>query len=108
MRIFSLGRVDVTDAGTPVPLTTDRTIRCAWIRAQVIAGLTGKMYLGTAELNTSTMAGVIKEFWPNPSGGISDSHQIGSGEDNNVYTPADLLIDAAVDGEGLIVSYGQA
>jgi hypothetical protein len=108
MTVTSLGRKNVTAAGTPVPLTTDRGIRVAWIHAQVIAGLTGKMYLGTAGLNTSTMAGAIKEFYPNAAGGISDQHTIGSGEDNNVYTLADFWIDAAVTGEGLIVSYGQA
>ncbi len=31
---------------------------------QVIAGLTGKMYWGTAGLNKSAMAGMIKELWP--------------------------------------------
>jgi hypothetical protein len=108
MRVHSLGRLNVPTPGTPVPLTTDRSIRCAWIRAQVIAGLTGKAFLGTPDLNTATLAGVIKEFWPNPSGGISDSLEIRSAEDNNIYTLADLAIDAAVAGEGLVISYGEA
>ena len=108
MRVISLGRLNVPTPGTPVPLTTDRSIRCAWIRAQVIAGLTGKMYLGTPSLNTTTLADVIKEFWPNPSGGISDSLEIRSAEDNNIYTLADLAIDAAVADEGLLISYGEA
>ena len=102
MTPHSLGRVNVAAAGTPVPLAATRTM-CSRIRAQVVAGLTGKMYLGTTGLTKSSLAGVIKEFWPNTSGGISDSFEIAA--DGNELDLSAYLIDAAVTGEGLIVAY---
>jgi hypothetical protein len=73
------------------------------IRAQVVAGLTGKMYFGGAGLNHATMAGVIKEFWPNSGGGIDDEYELqGTGDELDL---ADYWVDAAVSGEGLVVTY---
>ena len=100
----SLGRVNVPTSGTPVQLAAVRT-PCCRIRVQVIAGLTGKMYLGTAGLNHNTMAGVIKELWPNSSGGVDDSYEVWSGVDEDALDLSNYWIDAAVSGEGLIVSY---
>ena len=100
----SLGRVNVTTAGTSVPLATTRT-PCARIRVSVVAGLTGKMYIGTKNVVGSTYTGVIKELSPNASGGVDDSYEISTGTDSNLLNLADYAIDAAVNGEGLIVSY---
>jgi hypothetical protein len=100
----SLGRVNVPTPGTPVPLAGTRT-PCCRIRVQVIAGLTGKMYFGTANVNKGTLAGVIKELWPNQAGGIDDSYEVWSSTDSDTLNLADYSIDAAIAGEGLIVSY---
>jgi hypothetical protein len=102
---ISLGRVNVPTSGTVVRLTTTQTL-CCRIRAQVIAGLTGKMYLGTVGLNKATMAGVIKEFWPNSAGGVDDAWEVSANSDE--LDLSQYAIDAAVSGEGLIVSYWQA
>jgi hypothetical protein len=98
----SLGRVNVPTPGTPVPLATEYT-PCCHIRVQVIAGLTGKMYFGTHAVNHTTLVGVIKELWPNPSGGVDDSYDVAISD--NQLNLADYAIDAAVASEGLIVSY---
>ncbi len=100
----SLGRVNVPTPGTPVHLAATRT-PCCRIRVQVVAGLTGKMYLGTAGLNKNTLAGVIKELWPNQSGGVDDSYEVWSSTDEDTLDLSDYWIDAAIAGEGLIVSY---
>lgn len=100
----SLGRVNVTTPGTPVRLAATRT-PCCRIRVQVVAGLTGKMYLGTSALNKTTLAGVIKELWPNQSGGVDDSYEVWSSTDADTLDLADYWIDAAVAGEGLIIAY---
>jgi hypothetical protein len=100
----SLGRVNVPTSGTPVPLAGTRT-PCCRIRVQVIAGLTGKMYFGTANVNKGTLVGVIKELWPNQAGGIDDSYEVWSSTDSDTLNLADYSIDAAIAGEGLIVSY---
>jgi hypothetical protein len=98
----SLGRVSVATPGTPVRLATEYT-PCCHIRVQVIAGLTGKMYFGTQAVNHTTLVGVIKELWPNPSGGVDDSFDVAILD--NQLNLADYAIDAAVATEGLIVSY---
>jgi hypothetical protein len=100
----SLGRVNVPTPGTPVHLAATRT-PCCRIRVQVVAGLTGKMYFGTSGLDKNTLAGVIKELWPNQAGGVDDSYEVWSGTDSDALDLADYWIDAAVGGEGLIVSY---
>lgn len=100
----SLGRVNVTTSGTPVQLSSV-PLTCSRIHFSVIAGLTGKVYLGTSAVNHSTLAGVIKEFWPNQSGGVDDSYELNCGTDGNLLNLQDYWLDVAVSGEGLIVSY---
>ena len=73
MIINSLGRVNVAVPGTPVPLTTNRAITASKLFVQVIPGLTGKTYLGSATMTKATLAGVTRILWPNASGGFSES-----------------------------------
>jgi hypothetical protein len=101
-----LGRVNVPTPGTPVPLATLET-PCNGIRVSVIAGLTGKMYFGTRNVNHSTLVGVIKELWPNSAGGVDDSYELFTSDGTDRLNLADYAIDASVAGEGLIVSYWQ-
>ena len=77
----SLGRVNVPTPGTPVHLATSRT-PCCRIRVQV-----------------------IKELWPNQAGGVDDSYEVWSSTDSDTLDLSDYWIDAAIAGEGLIVSY---
>ena len=102
----SLGRVNVTTPGTAVPLAAVDT-PCNRVRVSVIAGLTGKMYFGTTTVNHSTLAGVIKELWPNSAGGVDDAYEVFTADGSDELNLADYSIDASVAGEGLIVSYWQ-
>src|SRR6185437_15248556 len=78
MTINCKGRVNVATPGTPVPLSTDPTATASKLFVQVIPGLTGKTYLGGTSLDKATLDGVARIFWPNASGGSSESFEIES------------------------------
>jgi hypothetical protein len=107
-----LGRVNVATSGTPVPLATQYT-PCSRIRVSVIAGLSGKMYFGANPINPptipginqTTLAGVVKQLWPNSGGGVDDDYEVFTEDGTNQLNLADYAIDAAISGEGLIVTY---
>ena len=101
----SLGRVNVSAPGTPVPLSTDPTQRVAKLFFQVIPGLTGKAYIGKPGMNKSTMAGVSRILWPNASGGFSDQFFLEVQDGTDAIPLSDYAIDVDVAGEGLLVSY---
>ncbi len=71
--------------------------------ASVVAGLTGKCYFGCAGLTVATLAGVIKEFWPNTGTGADDNFQLAVVERER-YNLTDFWIDVAVSGEALVIS----
>jgi hypothetical protein len=77
------------------------------MRFSVVAGNTGKVYLGCRGLTASTGAGLIKEFAPNLTGGVDDSFTLPTLE-RETYNPTDFWIDAAVSGEGLLASFGSS
>jgi len=107
MTVTALGRVNVATPGTPVPLSTDPTVRAAKILIQVIPGLTGKGYIGKSGMVRATLANVVRVLWPNASGGISDAFFIESQDDADVLNLSAYYIDMDVAGEGLLVSYWQ-
>jgi hypothetical protein len=103
---LSQGKVVVPVAGTPVQIAASAApVRS--LRFSVIAGNTGRIFLGCKGLNASTGAGLIKEFAANPSGGVDDVFSLPALE-RETYSPTDFWIDAAVSGEGLIVSLGSS
>jgi hypothetical protein len=105
MIINSLGLVNVAVPGTPVPLTTNRAITASKLFVQVIPGLTGKTYLGSATMTKATLAGVTRILWPNASGGFSESFFLESQDGTDSIRLKDYAIDADVAGEGLLVTY---
>jgi hypothetical protein len=105
MTVTTLGRVNVATPGTPVPLSTDPNQRVAKIFAQVVPGLTGKGYLGTANMARATLTGVIRVLWPNTAGGLSESMMIESSDGADTLNLAEYFVDMDVAGEGLLVSY---
>jgi hypothetical protein len=103
---LSQGKVIVPVAGTPVQIAASAApVRS--LRFSVVAGNTGRIFLGCSGLNASTGAGLIKEFAANPTGGVDDTLTLPSLE-RETYNPTDYWIDAAVSGEGLIVSLGSS
>jgi hypothetical protein len=105
MIINSLGRVNVAAPGTPVPLAADPTITASKLFVQVIPGLTGKTYLGSATMAKATLAGVARILWPNTGGGFSENFFLESQDGTNSIPLAEYAIDADVAGEGLLVTY---
>lgn len=69
----------------------------------VIRPLEQRLQGSTHTVNHTTLVGVIKELWPNPSGGVDDSYDVAILD--NQLNLADYAIDAAVAAEGLIVTY---
>lgn len=103
---FPLGKVTVASAGVPVRITnnflstSDVTDSLASkIEITALSGNTGNIYIGYSGMNTSTMAGVLKELLPGDSWGISD---VGA---PNVFKPHDIYIDSAEDGDSAICMF---
>ena len=105
MIINCLGRVNVPVPGTPVPLATNPAITASKLFVQVIPGLTGKTYLGSATLTKATLAGVTRVLWPNAAGGFSEHFFQESQDGTNSIRLKDYAVDADVAGEGLLVTY---
>jgi hypothetical protein len=101
----SMGRVNVSTPGTPVPLSTNPTQRVSKLFLQVVPGLTGKTYLGTPGMNKSTLAGVTRILWPNAIGGPSDQFFLEAQDGTDSIPLAKYAIDVDVPGEGLLVTY---
>jgi hypothetical protein len=98
-------RVNVATPGTPVPLSTDRTVTASKLFLQVIPGLTGKTYLGIQAMNKASLAGVARVLWPNATGGISEHFEIEPQDGENSIHLTDYAIETDVTGEGLLVTY---
>jgi hypothetical protein len=105
MTLTSMGRVNVSTPGTPVPLSTNPTQRVSKLFLQVIPGLTGKTYLGETGMNKSTLSGVSRILWPNANGGLSDQFFLEAQDAADSIPLSEYAIDADVAGEGLLVTY---
>ena len=105
MIIKSLGRVNVSVPGTPVPLTTNPAVTACKLFVQVIPGLTGKTYLGSTGMTKATLAGVARILVPNSGGGFSETVFLESQDGTNSIRLKDYAVDADVAGEGLLVTY---
>ena len=102
-----LGKISAPSAGAPVPLTSDNSIRACKIVIVMIPGLTGNVYIGGPNLNTSTMAGVLIKFNPPSTVGLSDFFTIEAKGPSNSLLVADYWLAASVAGEGALVTYFQ-
>ena len=105
MNINNLGRLNVATPGTPVPLTTNRTLTASKLFVQAIPGLTGKTYLGAPAMTKATLAGVTRVLSPNSTGAFSENFFLESQDGENSIRLAEYAIDADVAGEGLLVTY---
>jgi hypothetical protein len=98
-------QVNVPLSGSPVPLATTQTA-CCRISLAVIAGDTGAMFLGVPGLDHVTGANVIAVLAAYTSAPNTTQGQWAAwcGEDAELDL-SDYVIDAAVSGEGLTVTY---
>jgi hypothetical protein len=102
-----LGKVTVASAGTPVPLSTDITLRACAILVSTIPGLTGNVYLGGAGLDQNTLAGVMIKFNAPSVVGPPDSILVEAPGGRNALQVSEYFLDASVSGEGALVTYFQ-
>jgi hypothetical protein len=105
MTITSLGRINQPTPGTPIPLSANTTQRVTKLLIQMIPGLTGKAYLGVSTMSKTTLAGVVRTFWPNQSGGVSDQFFLETDDSEDSINLSQYSIDLDVAGEGVLVSY---
>ena len=107
MTTTPLGKIAVTTAGTPVPLS-DSPLHCWKIRVEALVGETGKVFLGDVTMTAgASNTGVIKQFWPTGAGGgVADSIEVTAPQDSgNVLDLSRFRLDAQVNGEGALVTY---
>ncbi len=102
-----LGMVSAPVAGTPVRILSDPTVRACRIVFATIPGLTGNIYLGGVNMNTSTYTGVLIKLNPPSTVGLTDSLTLDAEGASNSLTLADYWLAASVAGEGLLVTYFQ-
>jgi hypothetical protein len=106
MQIVSLGKIAPATAGTPQRLTSDTTITASKIILSQVAGTTGTTIFGLyGSLNRSTLAGGIKQFLAPGASGFLDFIEITPANGGRTITVADYAVDAANNGEGLLISY---
>jgi hypothetical protein len=103
-----LGKISAPSAGVPVQLTSDNTIRACKIVFVTIPGLSGNIYIGGANLNTTTLAGVLIKFNPPSAVGLSDSFSVESERGSNSLVVSDYWLAASTPGEGALVTYFQS
>jgi hypothetical protein len=102
-----LGKISSPSAGAPVQLTSDSSVRACKIVIVTIPGLSGSIYIGGANLNVSTMAGVLIKFNPPSAVGPSDFFSIEAKGSSNSLLVSDYWLAASVSGEGALVTYFQ-
>ena len=102
-----LGKITAPTAGLPVQLISDNTVRACKIVFVTIPGLSGNIYVGGANLNMATLAGVLIKFNPPSTVRLSDSFAIESERGANSLVVSDYWLAASVAGEGALVTYFQ-
>ena len=102
-----LGKISAPSAGVPVQLISDNTVRACKIVFVTIPGLSGNIYIGGANLNMTTLAGVLIKFNPPSTVGLADSFSIESEQGSNSLLVSDYWLAASVPGEGALVTYFQ-
>jgi hypothetical protein len=105
MTLTSLGRVNVASPGTPVPLSSDPTIRVSRVFFQAVPGLTGKCYVGTPQMSKSAFAQVVRVLVPASGSAAADQFEMGTKDGTDGIYLNQYAIDADVAGEGLLISY---
>lgn len=105
MTLNCLGKVAVPTPGTPVAINSSIVATASILFIQAIPGLTSKIYIGRQSMNKTTLAGVFRILWPNPSGGISDQFVLNDETGVDGIRLAEYYVDADVAGEGPLVSY---
>ena len=92
MQIKTLGKIVVTTAGTPVPVTSDPTLVAHRILVSPVTG-SKTVYLGIAGMVKATGVGVIKEILQPALTGAADYFELSCETGTNVFRASDLYLD---------------
>ena len=108
----SLGKVTVTVSGTPIRLTNaegDPTVRypAHSFLVEALSTNTGALYVGTRTMDKTSLAGVFAII-PPPLTNSFPSFSTTVTYAPAAFNLADIWLDAAVSGEGALVSCVQA
>jgi hypothetical protein len=108
MQAISMGLIRVPTPGTPVQITTNRSLMVMQMMVRTVPGFTGKTYLGVAGMNKSAanMPGVIRVLSEPAAAGPQDGEILPAenGGQGNVISASDFWVDADVANEGVIVT----
>lgn len=105
MALVSLGLITVAAAGTPQQVSEDQ-ILCNSIFVQQNANNSGAIYVGSVDMDTTTLEGVLAVL-PAP-GDALPAYSAGSPINANGINLQDVYLDVENDGESALVSYYQA
>src|SRR5438128_8725187 len=94
--------ISVPTAGTPVQLTTDKSIVCVSLLIKALASNAGPaVYVGrAANFNATTGANLIADL-----NGVDQSLLVQAPDNTNRIVPAEYWVDAAASGDKLLVTY---
>jgi hypothetical protein len=102
---FPLGKV-TTNAGTPVALTNNFSsdtavtgVLTSKLSIQALTDNVGSVYLGYADMNKSTLAGVLAILAPGDGWPYYDATSLG------VIKASDFYIDVETNGDGILASF---
>ncbi|CAB4130739.1 hypothetical protein UFOVP130_30 [uncultured Caudovirales phage] len=108
MNAIALGKVTVTTAGTPVPITAAMITAaggqlppnggCCRIEAWAVPGSTGVVFVKTVQGNKVVMA------LPVPASGFAENWVAEDPEGGNTIYPAAFQLDAASNNDGAYVT----
>jgi hypothetical protein len=88
--------VDVTSAGTAVPLSAAQ-LTAGWVFVQAKAANTGKIHVGSSAVSATS-----KQVELSPT----DGYTFPTSSVPNIYDLAEIFIDSDTDGDGVWVGYG--
>jgi hypothetical protein len=102
---YAANTYPVTLSTTPTALGSASSTTYGSIRLSVVPGTSGKVYIGSSAMNTSTLAGVAAILYPNSSGSMSEEFELkdilcGGIDLSNIY------VAGGVSGEQITISLG--
>lgn len=108
MAQFSLGKITVNPSGTPIRLTANASTPAANYPAhsylvECLAANTGKVYIGTATMDKTSLTGVYA-ILPPPTANVFPSFSVTVSYSPNHFNLAEVYIDVDNAGEGVVAS----
>ena len=112
MAVFSLGKVVVAAAGTPVAITTNLStsnsklnaagvLTCYSLIVQPLSSNVGKVYIGTSTMSRTTLAGVFL-YVPIPTANSLPIEMFRNETAQAAFSATDIYVDADNANDGVL------